>query len=143
MFTAGLEFEPRQSDSRAFQSASSSQISSIFITQMRVRCVESQTYGIKICILIRSPGNSYTLHCAVPCYAKSLQWCPTLCNPMDCSPPGSSVCGVFQARILEWGCCVLLQSHTALYIAIRITAPKPIFCHSIIWFAISITLKAR
>ena len=30
------------------------------------------------------------------------QSCPTLCNPMDCSPPGSSVHEVFQARILEW-----------------------------------------
>ena len=30
------------------------------------------------------------------------QLCPTLCDPMDCSPPGSSVCGIFQARILEW-----------------------------------------
>ena len=28
--------------------------------------------------------------------------CPTLCNPMDCSPPGSSVYGILQARILEW-----------------------------------------
>ena len=28
--------------------------------------------------------------------------CPTLCNPMDCSPPGSSVHGISQARILEW-----------------------------------------
>ena len=30
------------------------------------------------------------------------QLCPTLRNPMDCSPPGSSVHGIFQARILEW-----------------------------------------
>ena len=30
------------------------------------------------------------------------QWCPTLCNPMDYSPPGSSIHGVLQARILEW-----------------------------------------
>ena len=30
------------------------------------------------------------------------QSCPTLCNPMDCSPKGSSVHGIFQARILEW-----------------------------------------
>ena len=29
------------------------------------------------------------------------QLCPTLCNPMDCSPPDSSVCGIFQARILQ------------------------------------------
>ena len=31
------------------------------------------------------------------------QSCPTLGNPMDCSPPGSSVHGIFQARVLEWG----------------------------------------
>ena len=30
------------------------------------------------------------------------QSCPTLCNPMDCSPPGSCVHGILQARILEW-----------------------------------------
>ena len=34
--------------------------------------------------------------------AKSLQLCPTLCNPMDCSLPGSSVYRLLQARILEW-----------------------------------------
>ena len=33
---------------------------------------------------------------------ESLQSYPTLCNPMDCSPPGSSVHGILQARILEW-----------------------------------------
>ena len=36
------------------------------------------------------------------CRTKSLQLCPTLCNPMDCSPPGFSVHGILQARILEW-----------------------------------------
>ena len=34
--------------------------------------------------------------------AKSLQSCLTLCDPTDCSPPGSSVHGLLQARILEW-----------------------------------------
>ena len=29
--------------------------------------------------------------------------CPTLSDPMDCGPPGSSVHGIFQARVLEWG----------------------------------------
>ena len=33
---------------------------------------------------------------------KSLQSCLTLCKPMDCSPPGCPVHGIFQARILEW-----------------------------------------
>ena len=31
------------------------------------------------------------------------QSCPTLSDPMDCSPLGSSVYGIFQARVLEWG----------------------------------------
>ena len=34
--------------------------------------------------------------------AKSLQSCPTVCDPMDCSPPGSPVPGILQARTLEW-----------------------------------------
>ena len=32
-----------------------------------------------------------------------IQSCPTLRDPMDCSQPGSSVHGIFQARVLEWG----------------------------------------
>ena len=42
---------------------------------------------------------TYKFLCAC---AKSLQSCLTLCNPMDCSPPGCSVHGILQARILEW-----------------------------------------
>ena len=38
---------------------------------------------------------------------KSLQSCPTLGNPTDGSPPGSSIHGVFQARALEWGAITL------------------------------------
>ena len=37
------------------------------------------------------------------------QSCPTLCNPMECSPPGSSVHRISQARTLEWVCHFLLQ----------------------------------
>ena len=40
------------------------------------------------------------IFCAFPCLVA--QSCPTLCDPMDCSPPGSSVRGILQARILEW-----------------------------------------
>ena len=35
-------------------------------------------------------------------WSEVAQSCPTLCDPMDCSPPGSSVHGILQARILEW-----------------------------------------
>ena len=34
--------------------------------------------------------------------AKSLQSCPTLCDPIDSSPPGSAVPGILQVRTLEW-----------------------------------------
>ena len=45
-------------------------------------------------------STSYPLAAAAA--AKSLQWCPTLCNPIDGSPPGSPVPGILQARTLEW-----------------------------------------
>ena len=52
---------------------------------------------------LRSPNIILILKmriCAYVC-AKSLQSCPTLCNAMDCSPPGSSVHGISRARIME------------------------------------------
>ena len=42
--------------------------------------------------------------------AKSLQSCPTLCDPIDGSPPGSPVRGIFQARVLEWGAIAFLEN---------------------------------
>ena len=42
------------------------------------------------------------LYPAASAAAKSLQSCPTLCDPMDSSPPGSPVPGILQARTLEW-----------------------------------------
>ena len=42
--------------------------------------------------------------------AKSLQSCPTLCDAMDCSLPGFSVHGIFQARVLEWGAIAFSMS---------------------------------
>ena len=41
-------------------------------------------------------------YAAVAAAAKSLQSCPTLCDPIDGSPPGSSIHGIFKARVLEW-----------------------------------------
>ena len=49
--------------------------------------------------------EEYNWHCLeLPwcVWAKSLQLCPTLCDPMDCSLPGSSVHWILQARTLEW-----------------------------------------
>ena len=45
---------------------------------------------------------TWLIAAAAAAAAKSLQSCPTLCDPMDCSPPGSPVPGILQARTLEW-----------------------------------------
>ena len=57
-----------------------------------------------------SPGKNTALGChfllqrtKVKSQSEVTQLCPTLRNPMDCSLPGSSVHGIFQARVLEWG----------------------------------------
>ena len=53
-----------------------------------------------------STGISHVIACifvaAAAAAAKSLQSCPTLCDPIDGSPPGSAVPGILQARTLEW-----------------------------------------
>ena len=54
---------------------------------------------IHYAMLVVSPEISHE-QTAAAAAAKSLQSCPTLCNPMDCSPPGSSIHEILQARIL-------------------------------------------
>ena len=44
----------------------------------------------------------FKLYLIPVCECLIAQLCPTLCNPVDCSPPGPSVHGILQARILEW-----------------------------------------
>ena len=49
-------------------------------------------------------GCHFLLQCMkVKSESEVAQSCPTLTHPMDCSPPGSSIHGIFQARVLEWG----------------------------------------
>jgi len=50
----------------------------------------------------REDLSFHLLAAAAAAAAKSLQSCPTLCDPIDGSPPGSPVPGIFQARTLEW-----------------------------------------
>ena len=67
----------------------------------------SITHGFyaAVCQVSHLPGSAVVSLCEqgkLCVCAKSLQLCPTLCNAMDCSPPGSSVHGILQARTLEW-----------------------------------------
>jgi len=56
--------------------------------------------------IISNSGGKISVHddeAAAVAAKSSLQSCPTLCNPIDGSPPGSPVPGILQARVLEWG----------------------------------------
>ena len=56
-------------------------------------------------------ADSTTVPPAAAAAAKSLQSCLTLCDPIDGSPPGSSVHGISQARTLEWGAIAFSDGH--------------------------------
>ena len=60
-------------------------------------------------------GCHFLLQCmTVKSESDVAQSCPTLSDPMDCSLPGSSVHGIFQARVLEWGAIAFSEVHFRL-----------------------------
>ena len=78
-------------------------------------------------------GCRFLLQCMkVKSESEVAQSCPTLSDPMDCSPPGSSIHGIFQARVLEWGAIafstllisknmdIFLHNHNAIIITLKI-----------------------
>ena len=56
-------------------------------------------YILTVCVV---DTQTYTSDKTAAAAAKSLQSCPTLCNPIDSSPSGSAIPGILQARTLEW-----------------------------------------
>ena len=56
------------------------------------------------------------------------QSCPTLSDPMDCSLPGSSIHGIFQARVLEWGAIALSVSGFSSVTQLCPTLSDPMDC---------------
>ena len=72
-------------------------------------CTTPQTAAHQALLSLGSPGKNtgvgchFLLQCMkVKSQSEVAQSCPTLCDPMDCSLLGSSVHGIFQARVLEW-----------------------------------------
>ena len=90
-------------------------------------------------------------------HAQSLQSCSVLCDPIDCSPPGSSVHGILQAKILEWVACpppdglsnpgIKYHKHTAAAAAAKSFQSCPTLCDPIDGsppgFPVPGTLQAR
>ena len=70
-------------------------------------------------------------HCCL-LLAKSLQSCPTLCNPIDGSPPGSPVSGILQARTLEW---VAISFSSASKWKVKVKPLSPVWLLATPWTA--------
>ena len=69
---------------------------------------------------------------AMLCYAKSLQPCPTLCDPIDSSLPGSPVPGILQARTLEW---VAISFSNAWKWKVKAKSPSRVRLLATLWTA--------
>ena len=77
------------------------------------------------------------------------QSCPTLSNPMDCSLPGSSIHGIFQARVLEWGAIAFSVTSLSLNQNKNITYPRrlsdlneKVLCKHIVWYVEVVRISA-
>ena len=82
---------------------------------------------VKTCNESRCPSVGEWINCGITHMYSFTQLCLTLCDPMDCSPPGSSVHEIFQARILEW-VAISFSDYTyngILFNAIKKRAIKP------------------
>ena len=85
------DFAKKQANSRSIPKDISVSFQTIFIHKKRSKS------GIQNSLVL----NFFFDYFSGPA-AKSLQSCPTLCNPMNCNPPSCSVHWILQARILEW-----------------------------------------
>ena len=78
------------------------------LTEEDLRTADEHVKRYSILLVITEMQVKITMRCYTPirtvkkCVCVCVQSCLTLCNPMDCSLPGSSVHGIFQARIVEW-----------------------------------------
>ena len=85
------------------------QLSHPYTTTGKTIALTIQTFVIKVMSLLSiefpvlyNRSLLSILYAAAAAAAKSLQLCPTLCDPIDRSPPGTPIPGILQARTLEW-----------------------------------------
>ena len=73
-----------------------------FLAKFAANCTSIETNNLK-CVFLFCMSLFSLFHCSVAAAAaKSLQSCPTLCDPIDGSPPGPAIPGILQASTLEW-----------------------------------------
>ena len=77
-------------------------------------------------------NNTLSSYFAAAAAAKSLQSCPTLCDPIDGSPPGSTIPGILQARTLEW---VAISFSNAWKWKVKVKSLSPVQLFATPWTA--------
>jgi len=88
---------------RLFQFLEASCILWLVVSSSIFKVVASSSFSLFLSLFHTHTHYIYIYtHTHIYTAAKSHQLCPTLCDPIDGSPPGSSVPGIFQARTLEW-----------------------------------------
>ena len=89
-------------------------------------------------------GCHFLLQCMkVKSESEIAQLYPTLSNPMDCSPPGSSIHGIFQARVLEWGAIAFsIAGYSNLDCRFFSFITLSMSCHSFLAWRVSIERSA-
>ena len=81
------------------------------------RNINNLRYADDTTLMAESEEELKSLLMKVKSESEVAQSCPTPSDPMDCSLPGSSIHGIFQARLLEWGAVAF--SHDVLYIEVK------------------------
>ena len=83
-----------------------------------------------------SPGKNSGVGChlllqcmKVKSESEVAESCPTLSDPMDCSPPGSSIHRIFQGRVLEWGCLRTSPQSNICFIQVLFVLVNPFLLH--------------
>ena len=78
-------------------------------------------------------GCHFLLQCMkVKSQSEVTQSCPTLPDPMDCSPPGSSIHGIFQARVLEWGAIAFSEDNVYKVLISTLSCSSVQFSRSVV-----------
>ena len=89
-------------------------------------------------------GCHFLLQCMkVKSESEVAQSCPTLSDPMDCSLPGSSVHGIFQAGVLEWGAIAKKKKNQCLFSVMPLKKINVFFLSCFVTWKMSITVIGR